>query len=186
MSRINLGSGIVGYPMPVALIGTKIKGKINFMTAAWISMVSHTPPRIAVTIGNHYTTAGIKENGVFSVAFPSVQYAVLVDYCGLVSGKTTDKSQLFQCFYGTSENAPMIDDCLLNVECRLEKSDVNGLNETFVGSIVDIYADESILTQGKMDFTKLNPILLGQITTEYHALGDKIGNAWNMGLKKKE
>ena len=54
------------------------------------------------------------------------------------------------------------------------------------GIRIIIYADESILTQGKMDFTKLNPILLGQVTTEYHALGDKIGNAWNMGLKKKE
>ena len=185
MSKIRLGKGIVSYPMPVALIGTKIEGKVNFMTAAWMSMVSHTPPKIAISMGPHYTKKGIKENGAFSVCFPSSQHAELVDYCGLVSGEKADKSQVFQCFYGDSENAPMVEDFLLIVECRLEKSEMNGQNETFIGEIVDLYAEEAVLTKGKVDFAKLDPILLGQMTMEYRKLGERIGQAWNMGLKRK-
>ena len=62
---------------------------------------------------------------------------------------------------------------------------MNGQNETFIGEIVDLYAEEAVLTKGKVDFAKLDPILLGQMTMEYRKLGERIGQAWNMGLKRK-
>jgi flavin reductase (DIM6/NTAB) family NADH-FMN oxidoreductase RutF len=103
----NLGTGIVNYPMPVALIGTRKDGKDNFMTAAWVSMVSHTPPRIAITLGKHLTSENIRETGVFSVCFPSVQDMVNTDYCGIVSGNKADKSEVFRTFTGET-GAPMV------------------------------------------------------------------------------
>ncbi|HWR40506.1 MAG TPA: flavin reductase family protein [Patescibacteria group bacterium] len=184
MGRINLGSKIVNYPMPVAIVGSKVNNKVNFMTAAWISMVSHNPPKMAVTLGkHHHTNKGIKENKAFSVCFPSTGQMKIVDLCGLVSGEKVDKSEYFAVFYGESEHAPLVDDFLLNVECKLDKIDVNGMNETFIGDIVGIFADETVLTNGKVDFDKLDPIILGQVTTEYRCLGAQIGQAWSAGKK---
>lgn len=179
----NLGSGIVNYPMPIALIGTNRNGKNNFMTAAWISMVSYNPPRIAVTLGKHLTSDVIHETKVFSVCFPPACRMTDTDYCGLVSGRAADKSEVFTVFYGET-GAPMAEECGLNAECRLNHIDANGVNETFVGDIVGIYADESVLTEGKVDFTKLRPFVLSQLNTRYYTLGLTAGEAWSEGRKR--
>ena len=178
------GAGIVNYPMPVALIGTRKDGKDNFMTAAWVSMVSHTPPRIAVTLGRHLTSANIRETGVFSVCFPSARDIADTDYCGIVSGNKTDKSGVFRTFTGET-GAPMAETCSLNVECRLHHIDANGMNETFVGDIVDIYADDSVLSDGKIDMVKLNPLILSQLDTRYYVLGAEAGKAWGIGRERR-
>lgn len=182
MTKVNLKPGIVNYPMPMTIVGATVNGKVNFMPAAWVSMVSYAPPKIAVALGDHhYTNKGIKENGVFTINFPSVENMKAVDYCGLVTGEKVDKSKVFPVFYGASKQAPMVENFKLNVECKLDKIVVNGRNETFVGDIVNIYADETVLTDGKVDLDKLAPLLLGQITLEYRALGEKIGPAWKIG-----
>lgn len=182
MAKVNMGSGIVNFPMPVAVIGSTVAGKVNFMTAAWVSMVSYNPAKIAVTLGNHHhTNKGIKENGAFSICFPSVEHMKIVDACGLVSGEKVDKSGYFKVFYGELATAPLIEEFALNIECKLAKVDANGLNETFIGDIVGIHAEERIIVNGKLDLDQLQPLLLGQTTTEYRSLGGKIGQAWKIG-----
>ena len=42
------------------------------------------------------------------------------DFCGLVSGRDIDKAALFDVFYGELKTAPMITECPLSLECRLE------------------------------------------------------------------
>ena len=40
MSKINLKPGIVNFPMPMTIVGATVQDKVNFMPAAWVSMVS--------------------------------------------------------------------------------------------------------------------------------------------------
>jgi len=174
-------NGIISYPMPVAIIGTIQNDKCNFMTAAWLSMVSHTPPRIALTLGKHLTTNTINETGVFSICFPSAKNIKETDYCGIISGTKADKSKLFTVFKGDN-GAPLIEECGLNVECLLHHTDINGLNTTFIADIIGVYEDENILIDGKIDFIKLNPLILNQSSSEYYTLNSHIsGKAWNIG-----
>ena len=75
MNKINLGSTIPAYPMPVSLVGTVVDGKANFMAVAWFTMVSYKPPRIAIALGKgHFTNPGIKENKTFSISFFKVEW----------------------------------------------------------------------------------------------------------------
>ena len=46
MDKINLGSTIPAYPMPVSLVGAVVEGKPNFLAVAWFTMASYKPPRI--------------------------------------------------------------------------------------------------------------------------------------------
>lgn len=177
-----LRPGIVNYPMPIALIGTSRQGKDNFMTDAWFSMVSHTPPMIAVTIGKKLSSDTIRETGVFSICIPSSKDMVKTDYCGIVDGNSVDKASLFTTFKGET-GAPMIEECGINVECRLNHIDTNGMNETFVGDIINIYVDEEKLTDGKVDFQKLSPLILSQLDAVYYGITNEAGNAWNVGRK---
>lgn len=138
------------------------------------------PPRIAITLNNHQTREAIHETGVFSVCLPSTADMVAADYCGIVSGVNEDKSEVFHTFTGQT-GAPMIESCKLNVECRLSHIDANGPHETLVGDIVGMYADESVLVDGKVDLGKLDPLLLSQLDRKYYRLGEAVGKAWGAG-----
>ncbi|MCP4297053.1 MAG: flavin reductase family protein [Proteobacteria bacterium] len=172
--------------MPVSLVGACVDGKPNFMTVAWFTMASYKPPRIAITLGKgHYTNPGIKENKAFSVSLPSEDMVEITDYCGIVSGKKTDKSEIFDLFYGELNTAPMIRDCPLNMECTLVEIVESSLNEIFIGEIVGTYTEERFLTDGKSDFKKIKPLILSQPDTSYWRLGEPLAKAWSIGKKYK-
>jgi flavin reductase (DIM6/NTAB) family NADH-FMN oxidoreductase RutF len=172
--------------MPVSLVGSHVDGKPNFLTVAWFSMVCYKPPRIAVALGkNHYTNPGIKENKTFSVCLPSEEMVERADYCGIVSGKTTDKSKVFDLFYGELKTAPLIRDCPLNIECKLVDTVESGVDEIFIGEIVATYTEDRFLSDGKLDFKKMKPLILSQPDTSYWSLGEPVAKAWNAGKKYK-
>jgi flavin reductase (DIM6/NTAB) family NADH-FMN oxidoreductase RutF len=172
--------------MPVSLVGSVVEGKPNFMAVAWFTMASYKPPRMAVVLGKgHHTNPGIRENMAFSVCIPSKDMAERTDYCGIVSGKKTDKSEVFEIFYGDVEAAPMIQECPLNVACRVVDIVESGANEIFIGDIIGVYTEDQYLSDGKLDFSKMNPLILSQPDTSYWRLGDRVASAWNIGKRYK-
>ena len=186
MDKINLGSTVPSYPMPVSLVGAHVDGKPNFMTVAWFSMACYKPPRIAIVlVKNHYTNPGIKENKAFSVCLPSEDMVEVTDYCGIVSGKKRDKSKIFDLFYGEEKTVPMIKDCPLNIECKLVEIVESESNEIFIGEIIGTYTEERFLSDGKLDFKKMKPLILSQPDTSYWRLGEPFAKAWNIGKKYK-
>ena len=186
MEKINLGSTLPAYPMPVSLVGAHVDGKPNFLAIAWFTMAGYNPPMISINLGNgHYTNPGIKKNEAFSVCLPSENMVEITDYCGIVSGKKTDKSGMVDIFYGELKTAPMIKDCPLCIECTLDKVVDNGRNEMFIGQIMGVYTEERFLTEGKLDFNKMKPLILSQPDTSYWKLGEKIADAWRIGKRYK-
>ena len=176
-----LGQIIPSYPMPVALVGTMVNGKPNFLTAAWFSMVSYQPPLLAVVLGrNHFTNRGIRETGVFSVCIPGEDMVEVTDFAGIYSGEKVDKSELFEVFYGET-GAPLIQECPFSIECKVEKTEINGLNEMFIGRIAQVYADDAVLTSDTIDLEKVRPLILSQGDTRYYKLGAKYEKAWGVG-----
>jgi len=109
---------------------------------------------------SRFTNQGIIENGTFSVNVPTCDMIVETDYCGFVFGKKVDKGALFETFYGELKTAPTILQCPVNMECGLVRTlDDLSRHEVFVGKIVETYCDEEYMTDDKIDFTKLHPIL---------------------------
>jgi flavin reductase (DIM6/NTAB) family NADH-FMN oxidoreductase RutF len=184
-----LGGINVLYPTPTTILGAIVEDKPNFITIAHIGIVNHAKPYlISFSLAKpHYTNAGIKENKAFSVNIPSEDLVVETDYVGLVSGKKTDKSDLFEIFSGELEFAPMIKACPLNMECRLYDTYDTPTHDLFIGEIVETYADESVLTEGKVDIAKLKPLLFDMSSVKYWSLGDVVAGCWSVGkqLKRK-
>jgi flavin reductase (DIM6/NTAB) family NADH-FMN oxidoreductase RutF len=50
-----------------------------------------------------------------------------------------------------------------------------------IGEVENMSADERILTDGKVDFAKLRPIVFDAAGVCYRAVGDVVGGAWNAG-----
>lgn len=186
MAKKQLGAVNSLYPMPTTLVGATVNGKPNYITIAHVGIMDMG----TISLGMnkvHYTNAGIKENKTFSVNLPSVNLIKETDYCGLVSGKKTDKAALFDNFYGVLGTAPMIRQCPVNMECRLVQTVDFPNHDIFVGEVVETYVDEDVLTNNVLDVAKVQPILFTMADHGYWAIGSHIGQAWNVGkeLKKK-
>ena len=184
-----LGGINVLYPTPTVLVGAMVDNKPNFITIAHIGIVNHaTPHLISLSKGkSHHTNPGIKENKAFSVNIPSENLVTETDYVGIVSGKKTDKSGLFEIYYGELEKAPLIKECPVNMACRLYDIYDTPTHELFIGKIVETYADESVLTEDKVDLAKLKPLLFDMSSVKYWSIGEVVADCWKVGkqLKRK-
>ena len=180
--KIDLGAKVASYPMPVVLVGANVKGKANFLAAAWFMAAGITPPKVAIALNKaHYTNQGIKDNKTFSVNVPSGDMMKAADYCGIVSGSKADKSGVFDVFYGKLKTAPMIAECPVNLECSLDKVVDNGSHELFIGDVVSTFTEEKYLTAGAIDTKKVKPFMLSLNDRIYYALGEQKGKAWETG-----
>lgn len=180
-----LGAKNCLYPMPTTLVGANIDDKPNYITIAHVGIMDLG----SVSLGMskvHHTNKGIKQNQTFSINIPSIDLVKKVDYCGLVSGKNTDKSSLFENFYGKLKTAPMIKNCPINMECKLIKTVDFPKHDIFIGEVVATYCDDEYLTDGIVDFAKVQPILFVMNDTSYWKLGDRFARAWSVGKELKK
>ena len=183
--KVELGAKNCLYPLPTVLVGALVNGKPNFITIAHVGIMDLE----SVSLGmnkRHYTNAGIKSNKTFSINLPSTTMVKETDYCGLVSGKNQSKADLFKTFFGKLKTAPMIEECSVNMECELVKTVDFPNHDVFVGKIVATYCDESILTDGEVDFEKVQPILFAMNGQSYYELGKKFAKAWSVGKEFKK
>ena len=185
MSKKKLGPQTLLYPMPAVLVGAVVDGKANFMTAAWCSIACLKPPAISVAVNTaRHTLKGIKQNGAFSINVPSADLVKEVDYCGIYSGSKRDKSTVFRIFFGELQTVPLIEECPVNLECKLIHSLNIGSHDLIVGEILETHITESCLTDGKADPEKINPLMFSTAVQKYHRLGPVIAQAYQVGKEK--
>jgi len=183
MNKVKLGNKPMLYPYPVVMLGANVEGKANFMALGFVGITNINPGMIAMGVAkNHFTTLGIQENKTFSINLPSEDMLKVTDYVGIVSGQKEDKSKLFNVFYGETQTAPMIEECPLNMECKvLEILDLGGVDYIIIGEIIENYARESVLTDGNPDVEKMNPMVFSMFDNRYFGIGDYLGKGWSVG-----
>jgi flavin reductase (DIM6/NTAB) family NADH-FMN oxidoreductase RutF len=188
MDKIKIDSGAAFlYPMPMVLVGSVVGGKVNFMAVGWVSRVNYKPPLFAIALGPHYTNKGIDENGEFSINIPDVSLIEKTDYCGLVSGSKTDKSGLFDIFYGELEKAPLIKECPVCMSCLVFEAVKLPVNTLYIGEPKEVFTEEKYMTDHQLDIKKIDPFTLTMPDNHYWSVGENLGKAWDIGknLKKK-
>lgn len=178
--KVKLGGRTALYPMPVTLVGAMVDGKPNYITIAHVGIMDMN--HVALSMGKtHYTNAGIRENGTFSVNIAPEYLVKETDYCGLVSGRKADKGALFETFYGELETAPMIEKCPINMECKLTQTVDMPRHDVFIGEVVEVYCDKDCMEGESVDFPRVKPLLFAMYDQCYFKLGDRFANAWSVG-----
>lgn len=108
-------------PGPVTLVTTHDGQRDNVMTITW-TMVMDFTPRFAIATGpwNHSWTA-LSQTRECVIAIPTVDMIDMVIGIGTCSGAELDKFERFGLtrLPGTQVRAPLIRDCLANIECRV-------------------------------------------------------------------
>ena len=187
MSKIKIDTGAAFlYPMPMVLVGSVVEKKANFMAVGWVSRVNFKPPLFAVALAPHYTNTGIEEHKAFSINIPNVSLMEKTDYCGLVSGKNTDKSEVFNVFFGDPEKAPLIEECPVCMACNLYDTIQLPFNTLYIGEPKEVYTEEKYMTNSVPDIEKIHPFTLTMPDNNYWSIGENIGRAWSIGKKLKK
>lgn len=181
MSRVDFGAKPWIYPMPVLIVGTyDEKGTPNAMNAAW-GMISDGN-EISISMSEHKTTENFAVTGAFTVSIATEDTVIPCDYVGIESAsKVPDKFEKagFHATKSSFVNAPLIDELPMALECKV-KSFEDGI---LIGEIVNVSADESILTEGHIDPKKLRPIAYDPVNHTYVTLGEVVGKAFSDGRK---
>lgn len=184
----NLGRVNALYPSLTTIVGAEVTGRPNFMAIAHVGIMNHGDPQY-LSFGchkSHYTNQGMHAHQEFSVNLPGESQVVETDYVGMVSGKNTDKSGVFEIFYGELAHAPMIMSCPVTMECRVARVVDFETHDVFIGEIVGTYADPAVLSNGKIDLARVRPLLFDMSSIAYYGLGQKLANAWNAGMELKK
>lgn len=182
----SIGPKTILYPTPVLAVGTYDEnGKPNVMTAAWGGICCSSPPCVAVSLRKATWTYGaVMARKCFTISIPSEQYAREADFFGIATGRKTDKFAATGLTPERSDavDAPYVKEFPLVLECRLIHTLEIGLHTQFVGEIVDLKADPSVLAEdGSPDIEKVRPILYGPENGYYFGLGQKLGKAFSIG-----
>jgi len=176
------------YPSLTTIVGCVVQGRPNFLAVAHVGIMNHGQPQyLSFGINKaHHSGQGILEHGQFSVNIPDESLLVETDYVGIVTGKNTDKSGVFELFKGGLEHAPLIKACPVAMECRLDRVLDFKTHDVFVGEIVKTWADEAVLTpKGAPDPARVRPLLFDMNTVGYYALGARAGDCWSAGKALK-
>ncbi|MBR6050664.1 MAG: flavin reductase family protein [Clostridia bacterium] len=182
----DLGAKTYLYPMPVLMIATYNEdGTADVMNAAWggISDVN----QISICLSEpHKTVANIRRTGAFTVSVADADHVAECDYLGIVSANNEPKKVEKAGFTVTRSkfvDAPVINELKMALECKLVSRD--GETGMTVGQIINVSADESVLTDAKIDPAKLRPLTFDPVNNAYLAIGEKVGNAFSDGKKIK-
>lgn len=175
----NIGSVLALYPKPMTVIGAEVDGKVNWLVVGHTGIIGHD--RILVSMSqSHYTNQSIKASKKLSINLVSREMLPKADYVGSVSGASVDKSEVFEYHWGEN-GTPVIDASPLTMECDVvDMYETEGF-DNFVCTVTNTYAAPDVLdSDGKLDYTRLKPVLFEFPTYSYLATGEIIGKCLNL------
>ena len=184
--RNNLGVKTYIYPEPVLIIATYDEdNNVDVMNAAWGGICGEDTISICID-ASHKTTSNLKKNKALTVSMGIRDQVKECDYVGIVSQNVhKDKMAKVNFTYTKSEfvNAPVINELPLTLECQVLSYDDE--TEIMIGKIINVSADNTIMSDGHIDLDKFHPIVFDPCNHVYRELGDVVGKAFNEGLKLK-
>ncbi len=172
------------YPVPAVMVSCGTGEQANIITLAWVGTLCSEPPLVGIGVRpNRHSHGLIKEAGEFVVNLPTAEQVRWLDYCGIVSGRDEDKWAAcgFTRAAAVEVQVPVIAECSVNIECRLQQTLSLGSHDLFIGEVVAIQMDDGVLNEkGRLDFAKAAPFAF--LGGEYRQVGKLLGR---FGYSKK-
>jgi flavin reductase (DIM6/NTAB) family NADH-FMN oxidoreductase RutF len=131
-------------PGPVTMLTTSINGKPNVMTMSWTMDVDFTPLIACVVSNGDYSFDAMMKTKECVLAIPTVDIIDKVIDIGNCSGEDTDKFKTFGLTPLPAEKvkAPLIAECLANIECRVIDTSMADKYNIFILEGVKAWIDD--------------------------------------------
>jgi flavin reductase (DIM6/NTAB) family NADH-FMN oxidoreductase RutF len=178
MSKLMWKPGTMLYPTPSVMVSCRnAQGENNIITIAWTGIICSDPAMLYISVRpERHSYQMIKETGEFVVNIPNSKLAFAVDYCGVKSGKSVNKFEHLKLTAAKSNlvAAPFIDECPVNLECKVKDIVKLGTHDMFIAEIMCVNVDEKLLdSSGKLHLNKADLICYNH--GEYRTLGKSLG-----------
>jgi flavin reductase (DIM6/NTAB) family NADH-FMN oxidoreductase RutF len=187
MSKLMWKPGTMLYPVPAVMVSCRnIQGENNIITIAWTGIICTDPAMLYISVRpERHSYEMIKETGEFVVNLPNSKLAFAVDFCGVKSGKSINKFDHLKLTPAKSNivSAPYIDECPVNLECRVKEIIKLGSHDMFLAEIMCVNVDDSLLdSKGKLHLNKADLICYNH--GEYRTLAQSLGT-FGYSIRKK-
>ena len=178
-------------PTPVVLVSCadrKQPENRNLITLAWAGTVNSEPPMVSVSIRkSRYSHGLIMESGEFVVNLVDERMAKATDFCGVKSGRDTDKAKETGLNYIPAEGmdfAPAVEGAPVSLCCRVRQRLELGSHDLFIGEIVSVMVRQGLADErGSLRLDKAG--LIAYSHGLYQKLGDVIGFfGWSVARKE--
>jgi flavin reductase (DIM6/NTAB) family NADH-FMN oxidoreductase RutF len=180
MTKRHLETAAFLVPAPVLLLSAVgSDGAVNVTTISWAGVACGTPPMVSVAVRPERRCYGlIRETGEFVLNVPSAALLRAVDFCGSVSGASKDKFAQANLtpIPGVKVQAPMIQECPLNLECVVRNSLVLGSHVLFLAEVVAVHADDEVVQDGAVVSGRIAPLAYDPFGGDYWSLKEVVGH----------
>lgn len=188
MSKLMWKPGTMLYPVPAVMVScVNSEGAKNIVTIAWTGIICSDPAMLYISVRpERHSYNMIKETGEFVINIPNRKLAFATDFCGVKSGKNIDKFEHLKLTPAKSNivAAPYIDECPINLECKVKDIVKLGTHDMFIAEIMCVNVDEALLdSTGKLHLNKAD--LICYTHGEYRALEDPLGH-FGFSVRKKD
>ena len=186
----NLFKGsVVLNPVPVVLVTSRnSEGKENVFTVAWTGTICTKPPMLSISIRpERLSYEYIKETMEFTVNLPTRKLTRETDYCGVRSGRTNNKIEemKFTMIEGTEVKSSYIDECPVNIECKVKNIIPLGTHELFLAEVLWSHIDSRLLDENeKIHFEWAN--LISYSHGEYFPMPKEAIGSFGYSVAKKK
>lgn len=173
-------------PLPVLIIGTYDEnGTPDAMNAAWGGQIGMSQISVSLS-ASHKTTENIRLNKEFTIAYATADQIAACDYVGIVSGNNT-ANKLENCGFTVTKsdkvNAPVIDQLPVTIECKVLDIQEEFGETRVVAEVVGLKADDNVMTDGKVDYSKVGLVIYDTAAKCYRKVGESVAAARSVGKK---
>jgi len=169
------------HPSTIVLVGTLVNDLPNFTTIGDVAVAGLNPALMMISLNeNHQATKYIMEHGKMSINFPGPNLLSEVDFAGMFSAKTHDKSQLVKCSF--EDELPVVDEASVTLLVRVLDHIQIKQRVIFVTEVYRTLVEEDLIKEGKLDLSDVQPILYGP-DNQYYSGIQPIGTGYLEGRK---
>lgn len=189
MSKNIFKGSVVLNPVPVVMVTSRNKeGKDNVFTVAWTGTVCTKPPMLSISIRpERLSYEYIKESMEFTINLPTRRLTRETDFCGVRSGRVVNKiaEMGFTMREGKEVNSPYIEECPVNIECKVKSIIPLGTHDLFIAEVMCSHIDEKLIDEnGKIHFEWANLITYSH--GEYFPVPKTAIGSFGYSVAKKE
>lgn len=188
MGKQSWKSGNMLYPVPAVLVTVADEeGRANAFTVAWTGTVCSDPAMVSISVRpERYSHEIIERTQEFVINLTTRSLAYATDYCGVRSGRDTDKIKDMGLTLLAAEKvkAPLLAQSPVNLECRVKETFRLGTHDMYLAEVVAVHADEAYLDEkGCFHLDRAEPLAYSH--GSYYTLGEKLGT-FGYSVKKEK
>lgn len=183
--KIEISTSTTPFPAPAVVISAGEGDNANLITLAWVGRLVSEPPTVAIGVRpSRHSYKLIEDLQEFAINIPFDNRVYDMDYCGMTTGKKTDKWKDLNLTKMAAKHirVPLVEEFPINIECKVVKKVEIGSHTIFFGEVLAVHVEETLLEDKKLMAQILRPIVF--IDHKYLSLsGNLIGK---MGLSNEK